>query len=111
MKYEAFNKTIIKLIGGKENIRSVTHCVTRLRFQLKNKELADTEGIRNADGVIDVISNDVAYQIVIGTHVTDVYEELTSILELKEDAATKTHGKKNNQRVCARGPIRHRRNN
>lgn len=86
MKYQKFNEDIIKLVGGKDNITSITHCVTRLRFKLKDKSKAKTNEIKNTDGVIDVVSNDVAYQIIIGTHVTDVYEELVSMLDMKDSS-------------------------
>jgi Phosphotransferase system IIB components len=43
MKYEAFNKKIIELVGGKENIKTVVHCMTRLRFTLVDDSKAQTE--------------------------------------------------------------------
>ncbi|MCG7197846.1 beta-glucoside-specific PTS transporter subunit IIABC [Pediococcus pentosaceus] len=84
MKYKKFNQQIIKLIGGKDNVQAVVHCMTRLRFTLKDRTKADTEAIKNLDGVIDVVSNNVAYQIIIGTHVTDVYDELVEMLGITE---------------------------
>ena len=60
MKYKDLNENIIKLIGGKENIKSVAHCVTRLRFTLNDRSIAQTEEIKKLKGVIDVVSNDVA---------------------------------------------------
>lgn len=80
MKYEKFNQQIIQLVGGKENISAVVHCMTRLRFTLKDRSIAKTEEIKKMDGVIDVVSNDVAYQIIIGTHVSEVHAELISML-------------------------------
>ena len=67
MKYENFNRQIIDLVGGKDNISAVVHCMTRLRFTLNDRSRAKTEEIKKLDGVIDVVSNDVAYQIIIGT--------------------------------------------
>lgn len=81
-KYHDFNKNIIELVGGKENIVAVVHCMTRLRFTLIDKKKAQTNKLKNLDGVIDVVSNNVAYQIIIGTHVNDVYKELMTHLEL-----------------------------
>lgn len=75
MHYSELNEQILKLVGGRDNISGVAHCVTRLRLSLKDRSVAKTEQIKNLDGVIDVVSNDVAYQIIIGTHVTDVYDE------------------------------------
>lgn len=80
MKYQAFNQQIIDLVGGKENIQAVVHCMTRLRFTLKDRSQADTEALKALDGVIDVVSNNVAYQIIIGTHVNDVHKELIDML-------------------------------
>lgn len=97
MKYEAFNKKIIELVGGKENIKTVVHCMTRLRFTLVDDSKAQTEKIKNMDGVIDVVNNDVAYQIIIGTHVTDVYAELIDMLGISSnDDMAQTKGKKKN---------------
>lgn len=86
MKYETFNRQIIELVGGKENISAVVHCMTRLRFTLHDKSKAKTEEIQKMDGVIDVVSNDVAYQIIIGTHVAEVHEELIAMLGLSGEA-------------------------
>ena len=70
---------ILRLIGGKENINSVVHCATRLRFKLKDESLAQTEEIKAHTGVIQVVQNGGQYQIVIGSHVNDVYNELIAI--------------------------------
>lgn len=87
MKYEKFNRQIIDLVGGKENISAVVHCMTRLRFTLKDRSIAKTEEIKKMDGVIDVVSNDVAYQIIIGTHVSEVHAELISMLGMSGEAS------------------------
>ena len=87
MKYEKFNRQIIQLVGGKENISAVVHCMTRLRFTLKDRSTAKTEEIKKMDGVIDVVSNDVAYQIIIGTHVPEVHAELISMLGMSGEAS------------------------
>lgn len=86
MKYQTLNTQILELIGGKENIKSVAHCMTRLRFNLNNRDKAKTEEIKNIDGVVDVVSNDVAYQIIIGTHVTEVYNELLEMIGDNKEA-------------------------
>ena len=54
-KYEKLAQEIVKKVGGKENIISLRHCVTRLRFQLKDVEKADTKGLEATDGVITVV--------------------------------------------------------
>lgn len=95
MKYEKFNQDIIRLVGGKENISAVVHCMTRLRFTLKDRSIAKTEEIKAMNGVIDVVSNDVAYQIIIGTHVPEVYGELISMLGIGENKIEESKVKKN----------------
>ncbi|EGT4530281.1 TPA: beta-glucoside-specific PTS transporter subunit IIABC [Clostridioides difficile] len=95
MKYKDLNENIIRLIGGKENIKSVAHCVTRLRFTLNDRSIAQTEEIKKLKGVIDVVSNDVAYQIIIGTHVVDVYNEFMSMIGLSSsESSIKSERKK-----------------
>ncbi|MDT2815231.1 beta-glucoside-specific PTS transporter subunit IIABC [Vagococcus carniphilus] len=85
MKYQDFCNDIIDKVGGKKNIKAVVHCMTRLRFTLVDREKADTEALKEMDGVIDVVSNKVAYQIIIGTHVKDVYKELIDILGITSE--------------------------
>lgn len=96
MKYQAFNENIIRLVGGKDNISAVVHCMTRLRFTLKDKSLAKTEEIKAMDGVIDVVSNDVAYQIIIGTQVAEVHTELIEMLGISGQPEADSHKTKKN---------------
>jgi beta-glucoside PTS system EIICBA component len=88
MKYKDFNTKIIELVGGKDNVQAVVHCMTRLRFTLKDRSKAKTEEIKKLDGVVDVVSNDVAYQIIVGTHVSEVHSELISMLGISGEAAS-----------------------
>ena len=83
-KYEELVNFIIKNVGGKENILDVTHCVTRLRFKLKDDSKANDEVIKSSDGVITVMRTAGQYQVVIGNHVPDVYAELLPLLNLSE---------------------------
>ncbi|WP_208560048.1 beta-glucoside-specific PTS transporter subunit IIABC [Marinilactibacillus kalidii] len=84
MKYEELVKTIVNNVGGKENINSVTHCVTRLRFKLKDESKANTDTLKNTDGVITVMQSGGQYQVVIGNHVPDVYSDLMAYAQIKE---------------------------
>ncbi|MCM1989499.1 beta-glucoside-specific PTS transporter subunit IIABC [Oceanirhabdus seepicola] len=79
MKYEQLAKNIIKNVGGKENVNSLTHCVTRLRFKLKDEKKANTEVLKNMDGIVTVVQSGGQYQVVIGNHVADVYEEVMAV--------------------------------
>lgn len=96
MKYKEFNENIIKYVGGKENIQAVVHCMTRLRFTLKDRNKANTVALKDLDGVIDVVSNNVAYQIIIGTHVVDVYDELIDLLGISDNDKEEVHKVKKN---------------
>ncbi|KAF0365310.1 PTS beta-glucoside transporter subunit IIBCA [Pediococcus acidilactici] len=96
MKYKEFNENIIKYVGGKENIQAVVHCMTRIRFTLKDRNKANTAALKDLDGVIDVVSNNVAYQIIIGTHVVDVYDELIDLLGISGNDKEEVHKVKKN---------------
>ncbi|TDW16860.1 PTS system beta-glucosides-specific IIC component [Breznakia blatticola] len=85
MKYEEFGKRIIELVGGKDNVQAVVHCMTRLRFTLKNRDLADAEAIKAMDNVIDVVSNKVSFQIIIGTEVAEIHPEILQLLGMESE--------------------------
>lgn len=71
--------SIVEQVGGADNIVSVAHCITRLRFALKNSSLAQTEAIKATPGVMGVVESGGQYQVVIGPAVTDVYACVVSI--------------------------------
>jgi PTS system beta-glucosides-specific IIC component len=79
MKYEQLAKDILANVGGKENVSSVVHCVTRLRFKLKDEKKANTEVLKNMDGVVTVMKSGGQYQVVIGNHVPDVYADVLTV--------------------------------
>ena len=54
-KYTELAEDILKHVDGKENIKSLKHCVTRLRFYLKDKSKADDNYLKNRDGVVTVV--------------------------------------------------------
>ncbi|WP_440896497.1 beta-glucoside-specific PTS transporter subunit IIABC [Amphibacillus sp. Q70] len=78
MKYQELAKDIIENVGGKENVKSVVHCITRLRFKLKDESKANTEVLNNMDGVVTVRQSGGQYQVVIGNHVPDVYKAVVA---------------------------------
>ncbi|PTR86720.1 PTS transporter subunit EIIB, partial [Bacillus anthracis] len=84
MKYENLAKEIIKNVGGKENVSSLTHCITRLRFKLKDEKKANTDVLKNMDGVVTVVQSGGQYQVVIGNHVPDVYADVVAVAGLSE---------------------------
>ena len=82
-KYQELAKEIVKNVGGKENVQSLTHCITRLRFKLKDESIAHDEILQNMEGVVTVMKSGGQYQVVIGNHVPDVYEEVISLLDIE----------------------------
>lgn len=78
-KYETLAKEIVKNVGGKENIAVLNHCVTRLRFQLKDETKANDEAIKNLDGVVTLVKSAGQYQVVIGNHVVDVFKDVCEV--------------------------------
>lgn len=78
-KYDALARIIIQNVGGKGNVNSVAHCVTRLRFKLKDESLANDEVLEKTDGVLKIIHGGGQYQVVIGPSVGDVYDTVLAI--------------------------------
>lgn len=62
---------VVGLVGGKENILSISHCMTRLRFKLRDDAKADTKAIESHKGVIQVINANGQYQVVVGINVIE----------------------------------------
>ena len=74
-KYEQLNATILEGVGGIDNISSLSHCVTRLRFRLKDESICDTEGLKATKGILDVVQQGGQYQVVVGPMVEGIYNE------------------------------------
>lgn len=81
--YNALAKTVVELVGGEENVISLAHCMTRLRFKLKDESKANTEKLNSTPGVIQVMQAGGQYQVVIGTDVTDVYDAILAGTKIK----------------------------
>ena len=79
MKYQDLAEKIVKNVGGKENISSLAHCVTRLRFKLKDEGKANTDVLKKMDGVVTVVQSGGQYQVVIGNHVPDVFADVNTV--------------------------------
>ena len=82
--YEELARDIIKNVGGEENITDLRHCVTRLRFNLKDESKANTDYLKKRDGVVTVVQSGGQYQVVIGNEVGAVYEAITEISNIGE---------------------------
>lgn len=86
-KYDDLARIIIQDVGGRANIASLTHCATRLRFRLWDESKAQTSALSGTAGVVTVIRSGRQYMVVIGRHVTEVYDAVCPqrILMAKED--------------------------
>lgn len=85
-KYDGLARIIIQNVGGKSNIAGLTHCVTRLRFKLKDEGKAQTDILKDTDGIVTVIQSGGQYMVVIGNHVSDVFDAVVSVGHLEEIA-------------------------
>lgn len=88
-KYEQLAKEIVEHVGGEKNINSLTHCVTRLRFKLKDEKRADESFLKQLDGVITVMKSGGQFQVVIGNHVPDVYAEVVKVANISTESTEK----------------------
>ncbi|MBQ9647771.1 MAG: PTS glucose transporter subunit IIA [Oscillospiraceae bacterium] len=86
-KYDGLSRIILQNVGGKDNITAITHCVTRLRFNLKDESKANTDILKATDGIVTVMQSGGQYQVVIGNHVPDVYASIVSVGHLESLAA------------------------
>ena len=83
--YNKLAHDIIREVGGAQNIVNATRCATRFRLVLKETPAGAKEKISEMPGVITVVENNGQFQVVIGTHVGDVYAVAAEILHLDEN--------------------------
>lgn len=81
MDYKEVAREILDKVGGPDNIAGMTHCATRLRLNLKDESLADTEGIKAIDGIPNVASAAGQYQILVGINVPKLYAEFEPLVK------------------------------
>lgn len=87
MDFKQLATTILENVGGKENVKSVVHCATRLRFTLVDSSKANTEVLSKTKGVLKVVDAGGQYQIVIGPDVPQVYQEVVALGGFEAKAA------------------------
>lgn len=87
-KNEELARDILENIGGEENVESLRHCITRLRFNLKDESKANTDYLKKRDGIVTVVQSGGQYQVVIGNEVADVYEAITEVSGIGNDNGT-----------------------
>lgn len=103
-KYQKLAEEIVSNVGGRENIVSLTHCITRLRFKLKDESRAKDEILKSMDGVVTVMKSGGQYQVVIGNHVPEVYADVLPLIggeECKKDEDDGAKGNLFNQAIDA----------
>lgn len=84
-KYHDLAEKIVENVGGAENVSGLVHCITRLRFTLKDESKAKDDVLKSMPGVVTVMKSGGQYQVVIGNHVADVYEEVMPLLNLSQE--------------------------
>jgi PTS system beta-glucosides-specific IIC component len=95
-KNQEIAERVLAAVGGEKNVNSVVHCATRLRFKLKDEAKADTDKLNADDDVIQVVKSGGQYQVVIGSHVSDVYKELLAHSSLGNESDDDTEEKGGN---------------
>lgn len=86
--YDELAKQIVTLVGGVDNINDLTHCVTRLRFKLKENEKADQKALKSLDGVLSVVIGNGQFQVVVGNAVEDIFNTILQHYQIKTDKGT-----------------------
>ncbi|MFW7393937.1 PTS transporter subunit EIIB, partial [Vagococcus fluvialis] len=90
MDYKKLGQEILELVGGKENVNSLTHCATRLRFDLKDKSKAETTKLETTPGIISVVDSGGQYQVIVGNEVQTSFKEIKKSIG---DAPSNKEGK------------------
>jgi PTS system beta-glucosides-specific IIC component len=91
-KYETLAQEVLRGVGGDSNVASVTHCATRLRFQLKDRSKADKSSVESTKGVVTVVEAGGQFQVVIGNDVNRVYDALlqdSAVAAVADDTASR----------------------
>ena len=101
MDYASVAKKILQRVGGKENVISLVHCMTRLRFTLKDESIVDDEAVKKTKGVMGVMKKAGQYQIIIGNDVTNVYAELNKLGNFSNEAPKKVPVEKEKKNVVS----------
>lgn len=101
--YAKTAQTLLEKVGGENNVSGLSHCMTRLRFVLKDNTVPKDSDIEKLPGVIRVVRQGVQFQVVIGNEVSNVYKELTKLGHFDESTGNKDEGPKENlfSRMCS----------
>lgn len=88
MDFSTMAPQLVELVGGAENVSGLTHCVTRLRFKLRDDSKADQKAIENLDGVKGVVKASGQFQVIIGAGVEDAYAAVAPLVGVSADVPT-----------------------
>ncbi|WP_225743700.1 beta-glucoside-specific PTS transporter subunit IIABC [Marinilactibacillus sp. Marseille-P9653] len=91
---------VLELTGGKENVNNAWHCVTRLRFNLNDKDKVQLDAIKDVPGVMGAQFSGDQFQVIVGNKVSDVYEELEK--ELGGSASSEPTESDNNEGIVSK---------
>lgn len=101
MDYESVAKKILQRVGGKENVVSLVHCMTRLRFTLKDESIVDDEAVKKTKGVMGIMKKAGQYQIIIGNDVGNVFAELNKLGHFSNEVPKKAPEKKEKKNILS----------
>lgn len=88
MDYSVTAKELIKKLGGEKNVDSLTHCMTRLRFVLKDESGIDDKAVENIPGVMGIMKKGGQYQVIIGNNVAKCYSEINKLYGFSDTASS-----------------------
>ncbi|TSB47339.1 beta-glucoside-specific PTS transporter subunit IIABC [Alkalicoccobacillus porphyridii] len=88
-KYKEIAEKVLGNVGGSSNVDQAWHCITRLRFNLNDKEKVDMDSIKRIDGVLGAQFSGDQFQVIVGNKVSDVFEELEPMLEGRSGSGEK----------------------
>lgn len=94
MDYSKTARQIVDLLGGEKNIRSLAHCMTRLRFGLADDSKIDDEKMKKVPGVMGVVRTGAQYQVIIGNNVQTCYAEVNKIININGNSLESGAGEK-----------------
>lgn len=89
MDYKKTAKEIYDLVGGSSNVSAATHCVTRLRLNVKDDQQIDQQKLKSVPGVVGVVNQGGQFQVIIGNDVAKVYNEFSKLGNFSDNNAPK----------------------
>lgn len=86
MDYKVVAAEILEKVGGEENVKSLAHCATRLRFRLKDESKVSKEEVEKIKGVVSVVISGGQFQVIIGNAVGDVFKEIEAMSNINGES-------------------------